>query len=1852
MSRLERLFTLLETGSNPAIRKAAAQQIGEVQRLHPHDLQSLLDNLHPRLLHKEWDTRVAAGHAIEAVASNVPLWTPVYRSEEEGNGGESSTLSSSLITDQQFDLQFDNFDIAKVLANGSLLLASGGQEFEPDAAPPGTDPKELLKIQKRKIKKKLGLDDITSNGMELIDDDDLLVNPVVKQEAADERKDISTVLDTTGMSARERNKAKRKAKTSLRESTQAQPTKRYKDLNSSSDALRKSTKQHITEQPQNSGVIVLESVLDVDKAYNQDEWPFTALYEDLLIALFSPQWEMRHGAAVGLRELFRKHGKGGGITVFTKPELIETINTLWLEDFAIRLLCVIALDRFGDFVSDQVVAPVRETCAQVLGLVVKFMTPESVMKVLTVLLQLQENKQWEVRHGALLGIKYLSVVRLDLMSIILPRILNAVTRGLSDRDDDVRATASETFQPLAKELVQNHPDHIQEILSILWEILLELDDLAVSTSSVLNLLADFYTFPEVLPVQSGDNNNNNMSHFQTSHLTQLVPRLYPFFRHALYSVRLSAIRTVERLITSSPVVDHNTHWLVPILSDLLRYIFQNILLEERKDIVDISLKTWQQLVSSFNPSILRSATLSHLIQWITLLSTQPGTPINSSLLLTTSFSSSSTSTTSTSNTKMEIGTVKRGRLSKQQQQANEAGARIVKESYLSTRSKVIGASAIGMIIKTWPSEYIQEIQGLFSNMIQSTSAIQQHLASLILSESYINNNNNNDCKTTVNSGVPLTEPMIQALTAALDVADPTWYYYETDTIIKSKLAADAKVLSQSICNTGIDFRVELLMQLSKDTTPPDQILPMSLELVSNVYTYCIENIKNLIPTSVKSGLIDQLEGRRKTILSTVGYIEKLQKELHTCVLAAYDGLLIASNNIPAKVTPVIRSLLHSIRNEEDEVYQNRTSASLAHFIERCVTRKPCPNDKVVKSMFSVLCEDRTQTPLASDGVDGKSDDDANGKSAAESDEIKIARLGRRGAHEFFTSMSKRMGAQLFTNIPSFMALMTQNCVQVHQETQSDNFDAIKNNVERLQTLIDELQLLRTVLPSLDASFHTMLNDVIPIVFHFIKTPNTSVQWMASKTIAQLCRTITLSSMHYLIYNLLPLLGDSRSIVNRSGAITTLLQVINEMAMEIVPYIVFLTIPVLGCMSDQDTTLRKKASLCFAKLVKLMPLEPGVPNPPGLDERLVLQKLEERKFLEQLLDGSKVEQYPLPIRINTELRKYQQDGVNWLAFLNKYKLHGILCDDMGLGKTLQAICIMAGSDYDRRVNFAAKGTPNFQPLPSLVVCPSTLVGHWYYEIKKFCDSTMSPMTYMGSPSERAALRRKFKDHNVLIMSYDIVRNDIDHLGEMNFNYCILDEGHIIKNAKTKLTQAAKQLKSNHRLILSGTPIQNNVLELWSLFDFLMPGFLGTERQFDDLYSKPILASKDPKCTPKDQEAGALAMEALHRQVLPFLLRRLKENVLHDLPPKIIQDRYCKLSPLQMRLYDDFAKTHFKQGMNQEIMDDDDDQDQDEDDESSSSGKKKGKSSKKAAPATHIFQALQYLRKLCSHPQFVLNQNHPQYNAITKELKAAKSDIRDIEHSPKLQTLKELLLECGIGVQQTSASSSSNANEALSQEPITTQHRVLIFAQMKSMLDIVESDLLKVHMPSVTYLRMDGTTEAMKRQTIVNQFNADPTIDILLLTTHVGGLGLNLTGADTVIFLEHDWNPMKDLQAMDRAHRIGQKKVVSVYRLITTGTLEEKIMGLQRFKLNIANTVVNQENQSLQTMSTNELLNLFDYNDDESSKESSNDGGVNNLGQVEKANKGGLKSVLATIGELWDESQYTEEFDINNFISSLN
>uniref|UniRef100_A0A3Q3JAF2 BTAF1 RNA polymerase II, B-TFIID transcription factor-associated n=1 Tax=Monopterus albus TaxID=43700 RepID=A0A3Q3JAF2_MONAL len=1778
--RLDRLFILLDTGTTPVTRKAAAQQLGEVVKLHPHELNNLLSKVLTYLRSPNWDTRIAAGQAVEAIVKNIPEWDPVPKPKEVE-----------------------------------------------------MDPKERLARQRKLLQKKLGLDMGAAIGMdteELFNDEDLdytcqpsgiikllCFQPVQAAELID-----SEFLP--GMSNRQKNKAKRMAK------LVAKQRSRDMDANEKSndscecepEEKRRKTTNVVIDQPATENKVLIDNSPHNSSLLEEThEWPLDSFCEELCNDLFNPSWEIRHGAGTGLREILKTHGAGGGKLVGSTAEQMLRHHQEWIEDIVIRLLCVFALDRFGDFVSDEVVAPVRETCAQTLGVALRHMNETGV------------SKTWEVRHGGLLGIKYALAVRQDLISVLLPRVLPAISVGLQDLDDDVRAVAAAALIPVVEGLVQLLPSKVPFIVNTLWDALLDLDDLTASTNSIMTLLSSLLTYPQV-----------RQCSMQQS-LTVLVPRLWPFLRHTISSVRRAALETLFTLLSRAD--QSCSMWINPILQDMLRHIFQSCILESSEEILELIQKVWMELLTQAPQQYVVAASCPWMGTWLCLMMQASHIPIDLNMLLQVKARSKDKA-----GTKARQGT---NQVKETVQEYYIAGAETVMDDsvtrdYVVVRARLMAAKLLGALCRcicdpqlnaaTQEIRPAESLGQLFLFHLNSKSALQRIAVALVLCEWAALQE---DCQV-VSS---MVQPRLLAILSEQ-------LYYDEIAIPFTRMQNECKQLIALLAEAHIDLQDRLNCSVFT--------IDQANELVTTIFT---ESTAGL---NVKSKQWQALDSKQHQAQASVMETNTEWQQLHLRVHMFTACSVINLQVLPDKLNPIVRPLMEAIKRDENTLIQGYAASFIAKLLQQCAGRSPCPNPKIIRNLCTSVCVDSSVTPSSScpvpptqenakgsglekDGLHHKvsktcgimtlyhhqraafaitskrgpapktpktaSTELPPGSTiSTDNDESKKPFLiQRRGAEFSLTTVARHFGADLTKALPYLWEITVGPLRTVVTENQCIGVLLEKGDTAA-QELVNSLQVLEVMAGAMASELKPLLLEHLPHLFTCLQHPYTAVRHMAARCVGVLSKIAMLETMNSFLECVLPWLAAIDDCTKQEGAIEALACVMEQLDVGIVPYIVLLVVPVLGRMSDPSNSIRFLATQCFATLIRLLPLEAGIPDPPAMSADLIRQKARERHFLEQLLDGRKLDSYKIPVPIKAELRKYQQDGVNWLSFLNKYKLHGILCDDMGLGKTLQSICILAGDHYLRAQEYTKTKVADCSPLPSLVVCPPTLTGHWVDEVGKFCSKEyLNPLHYTGPPTERMRLQHQVKKHNLIVASYDVVRNDIEFFRNIKFNYCILDEGHVIKNGKTKLSKAIKQLAANFRVILSGTPIQNNVLELWSLFDFLMPGFLGTERQFAARYGKPILASRDAKSSSREQEAGVLAMEALHRQVLPFLLRRMKEDVLQDLPPKIIQDYYCNLSPLQVQLYEDFAKSRAKASVEDSI--------------SAASAEEEEKPKLKATG--HVFQALQYLRKLCNHPSLVLTPQHPEYKRITEQLAGQSSSLRDIQHAPKLSALKQLLLDCGLG---------GGGGSEGSTEAVVAQHRVLIFCQLKSMLDIVENDLLKPKLPTVTYLRLDGSVQAGLRHSIVSRFNNDPSIDVLLLTTHVGGLGLNLTGADTVVFVEHDWNPMRDLQAMDRAHRIGQKRVVNVYRLITRGTLEEKIMGLQKFKMSIANTVISQENASLQSMGTNQLLNLFTLDKGEKGEQSSSTSG-----------KASMKSVLDSLGELWDQQQYDMEYNLDSFMHSL-
>ncbi|MBW0488226.1 hypothetical protein O181_027941 [Austropuccinia psidii MF-1] len=1715
--------------------------------------------------------------------------------------------------------------------------------------------------------------------------------------------------------------------------------------------------------------------------YAEGQWPFTSFVEILMIDLFSSQWEFRHGAALGLIPIIKNQGFGAGKSIGASRFQNLEQHLKWMEDLGLRLVCLLSLDRFGDYVGDQVVAPVREIGAQGISLVGRWLDQNGLHQLLRTLHQMVEQKNassngqrsyaWQVRHAGLMAMKYLVAVKsemlradvekaevfsdtVDIQSVVstdvkthisskvefeinhsakpdlssnikpnnhnstqsepsiklesdirtsmepnislqtevnrhdfvkpevsvklepdihdlnksnlshkpehdtynsnqqflhdhqasasvsgnllehpinlLSVIVTSALIGLKDDDDDVRAAASGALLPVTELLVKYLPSRLNELLQVLWDALGNAkDDLSSSVGNIMDLLANLIAYPVVL---------TRLSRSLGGHtLPQLIPRLFPFFRHTISTVRLSVVKAISVFLHMPDLSVRS--W---VDESVLRLTFQNLLVEIRADIRAISHEVWNAAISglldeSQSHEPLTSIIQPHISGWLELVSTPRTQKLNASLFFMATRTSKST-------TLQDPGlTYNVDKFIMSQDLTLVSLAEII-------RGRLAASKALGYLMaKLTHFNQLELFTSHLASLIDSTFAMPKMIAAVVIKDwaQEYRQLSSVDQLTTNLGQIIAIQPLSQKLRTSPLFSGPSTMYSELEHLLIT-IRKDIEGLLASFVSLG--------------KVPPEKIpkLPISsfgIEHAAQIINHDYHSLIPLVARGNKKAAMASLEDRQQKLAALVIMFERDKVVFDTRLDAAVATAVVALREIPGKISPLIKGLTQSIKNETLIDLQTYSANALASFIDICVSPnspvKNDPTDKIIGNLATYLCQDESQTPTfakeksnkrgilsAQDGgisllsktnhFDGESNSDQANEDAAFQ-----AKLLRRGAELTLSALASRFGENLIDRIPKLWHCMSEPLVTLFQTDDVQNADSkIGNQVAEpklAQDLLDCLTVLPAVASSLPISSHSRLVTLFGPLCHAIKSKFAVVRYSVVRCFAELCNFLPEQGLLEFITHVLPLVGDPLNLAHRQGAIEMLSKLVDVLDTKILAYIIFLVVPVLGRMSDPDDDVRHVATNTFACLIKLMPLEAGVPDPPGFSREMLEKRQSERQFLSQLLGSSKIEEYNIPIKIKADLRKYQRDGISWLAFLAKYQLHGILCDDMGLGKTLQSICILASKHHERAESHRINQSPDTVHLPSLVVCPPTLTGHWAHEILTY-TTKLKPLLYVGGPQERAALVRKIRKYDVIILSYDIVRNDIERLSKISWNYCILDEGHIIKNAKSKLCKAVKLLKANHRLILSGTPIQNNALELWSLFDFLMPGFLGTEKYFNERFGRPINASRDAKSSSKEQEAGALALEALHKQVLPFLLRRLKEDVLEDLPPKIIQDYYCELSPIQKQLYEDFAKSQAKTEVEGVV-------------------KKSTQNHSEGHSSQHVFQALQYLKKLVNHPALVLRPEVPRHQAILSKL--GPKGLRDLTHAPKLLALRQILRDCGIGLTTSTHLSDANAEEVVSSSTsgaTVPQHRVLIFCQMKQMLDIVENDLFKQQMPYVTYMRMDGSTDASKRHGVVQRFNSDPSIDCLLLTTHVGGLGLNLTSADTVIFVEHDWNPMRDLQAMDRAHRLGQKKVVNVYRLITRATLEEKIMGLQRFKLNIATSIVNQQNSNLGSLDTEQILDLFNLsaaNDATSAKQ----GTGSDSSAVNGSSKTGMKkNVLDGLEDLPPESEY-ESLDPAKFLSSL-
>ncbi|KXU02911.1 SWF/SNF family helicase [Streptococcus constellatus] len=470
-----------------------------------------------------------------------------------------------------------------------------------------------------------------------------------------------------------------------------------------------------------------------------------------------------------------------------------------------------------------------------------------------------------------------------------------------------------------------------------------------------------------------------------------------------------------------------------------------------------------------------------------------------------------------------------------------------------------------------------------------------------------------------------------------------------------------------------------------------------------------------------------------------------------------------------------------------------------------------------------------------------------------------------------------------------------------------------------------------------------------------------------------------------------------------------------------------------------------------------------------------------EFRHLAFDLTHPEEFTLPpLKVEATLRDYQETGVKWISMLDRYGFGGILADDMGLGKTLQTIAFLS-SRLKKETNV-------------LILAPSSLIYNWLDEFAKFAPDIDAAVIY-GLKSIRDNLIAE--RHQVMITSYASFRQDVEEYSQLNFDYLFLDEAQVMKNAQTKIAHHLRNFEVKNTFALSGTPIENNLSELWSIFQIVLPGLLPSKKNF-----------------------LKLPAETVARFIKPFVMRRKKEDVLQELPELIEVSYRNELADSQKAIY----LAQLKQ-MQERVL---------------TSTEEELNRSK-----MEILSGLMRLRQICDTPTLFMEDYHGD--------------------SGKLESLLELLEQIQTG-----------------------SHRVLIFSQFRGMLDIIEKELKKMKMET---FKITGSTPAKERQEMTNAFNNGEG-DAFLISLKAGGVGLNLTGADTVILVDLWWNPAVESQAIGRAHRMGQERNVEVYRLITRGTIEEKIQELQESKRHLVSTILDgtESRSSLTVAEIREILGI--------------------------------------------------------------
>ena len=1185
------------------------------------------------------------------------------------------------------------------------------------------------------------------------------------------------------------------------------------------------------------------------------------------------------------------------------------------EECGTQLLRVLALDRFSDFSGDLVVSPVREASAQALALLVQTLDTKCtsdtrrngrdvdtdagnadsqncsaaaedsaadsgvvvhVVDMLERMMKWQED--WELRHSALIVLKYMVALSPQSAGSLKRAVSMAgwrmVMAGLVDDSDDVRCVAAQAALALARDGVSPaspaaataakpaavlgrgesqetkasasaHQDPDRTFDCIVWESLEECDQLSSSTAPLLQLLS--WRLGE-LHAKDGGVRAQDMRDLFGDNLSRLK-RVLSFMAHHLVSVRGAAIDILERVVAAYPAL------LLPdprgggatreggFAAEALEVVYLSALIETREHLTPRLQSLWQQIVCQVacgGPRWFQAAV--RMREWCEAAATPQHHPLSlrsicrsQEYLQCLSSSASHTAAAEAAGPRSKhtggeracVGKGK-GRGKGKGEKDGTAGGSSTYD--IGTRTREVACRMMACLLRAQPSEIggeTRENWAVVERMALSSNPWSAFVASWVSMEALSfslppsphaastrgDRLETEKGKCEGNGGAELRLPA--RVLASLESLVPAGASNSAAPLQRDTAALAAGCLLLSRAPGAGDISQEALSDARAGSSAAEsrkseagQRWQGSQGKGSDAQREQAASLMQVLLEAVASqsdAFMQQRTARVVTLLA--------QRRL---LAASHTSALCADVCLEPSITPLPGAALpdHSDTAQEDSGCRGVTAETLLR--------------SVPKSGLEDL------TSLAEMSVSGAQADSGDRRG------VVMRRVRQRGAQSVLESAAAGLGEDLLVCLP--LVWEVSGAVLGQDQHVSD------------ARMIKALQLVEVLLPHSARGVGARMSEaVLAVIARILTRSNAGARHMAARACARVAGFDPLGAIEVLVRQVLPMLQEAGSpIVDaRLGAIEAVYRTIQELGERLLPYAVLFLSPVLARMSDSDPAVRETATRSFAVLLQALPLERSVPDPVGLPPDLVAGRQRERRVLEQLCDPTALDAYSISANLTAELRPYQQEGVNWLGFLVTYNLHGILCDDMGLGKTLQTIAVLASDTVNRRARFRETGLDCHRPLPSLIVCPSTLVPHWCHEVSKFCRD-VEAVAYGGSAAHRnATLGSLDGSDKLLVVSYEAVRGDIELFlsrRDPSWNFAVLDEGHIIKNPKSKLTQAVKRvgLGAAHRLILTGTPIQNNVLELWGLFDFLMPSFLGSDRDFNSRYRWQFVSACLPTC----------------------------------------------------------------------------------------------------------------------------------------------------------------------------------------------------------------------------------------------------------------------------------------------------------------------------------------------------------------------------------------------------------------------